>query len=135
MTVASTGARSSSDPAGIEFFGKHYSRPMTVMPFDLVGRWEAASGTAVTGGEGIDALANLIIDGDGRYEWAETVGGVVAGRAVAGGRSNTGTLSIVGQTMTFKVADGSIVARTFLPVAGEPLEAFSLDTDMFTRVG
>lgn len=121
-------------PTGIEFYGKRYSRPMTVKPADLVGRWESARGTAVAGGEGVNRLATLIVEPDGHYRWADTVGGAVYGRATAEGSSSSGTLLISGQTITFKADEGSIVARTFLPVVGEPLEAFSMDTDMFTRI-
>ena len=122
-------------PTGIEFYGKRYSRPMTVMPSDLVGRWESASGTALAGGEGINSLSTLIVETDGRYRWNGTVGGVVAGQATTVGRSSSGTVVIAGQTMTFAADDGSTIARSFLPFGGEPVEAFSLDADMFTRTG
>ncbi len=121
-------------PTGIEFYGKRYSRPMTVEPADLVGRWEAASGSALAGGEGVNALSTLIVEDGGRYGWTGTVGGVVAGRSTAEARSMSGTLLLSGQTITFRADDGSLDTRTFLPVAGEPLEAFSIDTEMFTRV-
>ena len=121
-------------PAGIEFYGKRYSRPGSATTADLVGTWEAAQGTAVGGGDGINRLSTLIVEADGRYRWAETVGGVVDGEASAGGDSWTGTLSISGQTVTFDADDGALDVRTFLPVPGEPLSAFSLDDDLFTRV-
>jgi hypothetical protein len=122
------------DAIGIEFYGKRYSRPITVKPSALVGRWESVSGTAVGGGEGVNQLSTLIVEPDGHYRWAGAVGGVVDGQAAATGSSSSGTLVISGQTITFKADDGSIVPRTFLPMAGEPLEALSIDTDMFTRM-
>jgi hypothetical protein len=120
-------------PDGIEFYGKRYARPMTVEPSDLVGRWESASGTALTEGEWINALSDLLVEADGHYRWTGTVGGLVDGRATAAGSSTSGRLLISGQTITFKADDGSLDAYTFLAVAGEPLEAFSIDTVMFTR--
>jgi hypothetical protein len=35
--------------------------------------------------------------------------------------------------MTFHDDDGTVLARTLLPVAGTPITAMSLDTDLFTR--
>lgn len=122
-------------PTGIEFYGKRYSMPRTVQPADLVGRWESARGSAVSGGEGINRLSTLIVEAEGRYRWEGAVGGIVAGLAAAGGSSNSGTLAISVQSITLKADDGSVDAHTFLPTAGEPLEAFSLDADMFTRLG
>lgn len=121
-------------PTGIEFYGKRYSRPMTVKLSDLVGRWESALGTAVAGGEGVDRVSTLVVEADGHYSWSGTVGGIVAGRASANESSSSGTLLISGQTMTVQADDGALVARTFLPAEGEPLEAFSVDADMFTRM-
>ena len=86
------------------------------------------------GGDGINRLSTLIVEADGRYRWAETVGGVVEGEVSAGGDSWTGTLSISGQTVTFNTDDGALDVYTFLPVAGEPLLVFSLDDDLFTRL-
>ena len=120
-------------PSGIEFYGKRYARPVTVAIADLAGTWEAASGSAITGGDGVNVLSSLIVEADGRYAWADVVGGVVEGRATSTRRSTSGTLQIARQTMTFTADDGSVVARTFLPVGGEPLEAFSLDAELFTR--
>ena len=120
--------------SGIEFYGKRYSRPRTVGITDLAGRWEAASGTALGGGEGINRLSTLTVDAGGSYRRDGAIGGVVDGLASAEGSSSSGTLAIVGQTLTFSADDGSSVARTFLPAAGEPLDSFSLDADMFTRL-
>jgi hypothetical protein len=118
---------------GIEFYGKRYSRPINASIGDLVGRWEATRGTAITGGEGVNATTTLSISADGRYRATAVVGGAVAGRAAAGGSEHTGKLSISGQTMTFHDDDGTVLARTLLPVAGTPITAMSLDTDLFTR--
>lgn len=119
-------------PTGIGFYGKDYARPIAVEPSDLVGRWESAHGMAVGGGVGVNQPSTLIVEPDGRYRWTGTIGGVVAGRATEAGSLSSGTLQISGQTIVFQ-ADGASVARTFLPVAGDPLEAFSLDAEMFTR--
>jgi hypothetical protein len=119
--------------AGIEFYGKRYSQPSTAEPSDLVGRWESARGSAIAGGDGVNRLATLVVEPDGRYSWADTVGGVVGGRAAAESRTTSGSLLISGQTITFTSDDGSIDTATFLPVPGELLTAFSIDTDMFTR--
>jgi hypothetical protein len=35
--------------------------------------------------------------------------------------------------MTFHDDDGTVFDRTLLPVAGTPVTAMSLDTDLFTR--
>ena len=120
-------------PTGIEFYGKRYSRPQVVELADVAGHWEAAHGTAPWGGDGLIALSNLSIESDGHYAWDGTVGGVIEGDASAESSSTSGTLVVTGQTMTFTAEDGSILARTFLPVAGRPIEAFSLDAEMFTR--
>lgn len=119
---------------GIEFYGKRYSKPVTVSVADLVGLWEAARGTAITGGEGINTATTLSIGANGRYRWTGVTGGAAAGRATAGGVTRTGKLSVSGQTMTFLDDDGTASARTLLPAAGTPVAAMSLDTDLFTRV-
>jgi hypothetical protein len=121
------------NPAGIEYYGKRYAQPRAATIADLAGTWEAASGFAIAGGDGINRLSILSVKPDGRYRWGETVGGTVGGLAAATGGADSGTLSIAGQTMAFAANDGSIVARTFLPAAGEQLLAFSLDRDLFTR--
>lgn len=120
--------------SGIEFYGKRYARPTTAKLADLVGRWESARGTAIPGGDGVNALNSLTVEPDGRYRWTGSTGGSVEGRAVAEESSRTGRLNISGQTITFRADDGSVTTHTFLPVAGEPLGAFSIDTDMFTRI-
>jgi hypothetical protein len=119
---------------GIEFHGKRYSRPVAVTLADLAGQWEAARGTAITGGEGINTTTTLSIQPDGRYRWTGVTGGAVAGRATAGGGTRTGRLSVSGQTMTFRDDDGTVSARTLIPVAGTPVAAMSLDADLFTRI-
>ena len=121
-------------PTGIAFYGKRYSKPATAKLSDLVGRWEAASGTAVTGGEGVNRLRELTVDPDGRYRWTTTTGGVVAGRAASGATSRSGILKISGATITLTADDGTVTTHTFLPVQGEPLAAFGLDADLFTRM-
>jgi hypothetical protein len=119
---------------GIEFYGKRYAKPVTVVVADLVGQWEASRGTAITGGEGINTATTLSIDADGRYRWTGVTGGAVAGHATASGVTRTGKLSISGQTMTFRDDDGTVSARTLLPVAGAPVAALGLDADLFTRI-
>ena len=119
---------------GIEFYGKRYAKPVAVVVADLVGQWEASRGTAITGGEGINTATTLSIDADGRYRWTGVTGGEVAGRVTASGGTRTGKLSVSGQTMIFRDDDGSVSARTLLPVAGTPVAAMSLDADLFTRV-
>ncbi len=121
-------------PTGIEFYGKRYARPATVNVPDLAGRWESARGTGVAGGEGINNLNTLTVEPDGRYRWTGTTGGVVAGRAAAAESSRSGKLKISGQTILFEADDGTASAHTFLPVAGVPLGAFSIDADLFTRI-
>lgn len=118
---------------GIEFYGKRYSRPVAADLSKLAGRWEAARGTAVTGGEGVNALTTLSIDRDGRYRWIGVIGGAVAGRATASGSTHSGRVSVVGLTMTFRDDDGTVTTRTLLPVAGTPITALTLDADLFTR--
>jgi hypothetical protein len=120
--------------AGIEFYGKRYSRPASVTVADLVGQWEATRGTAITGGEGINKATTLSIDAAGRYRWTGVIGGAVAGRATAREGTRMGRLSVSGQTMTFLDDDGTVSARTLLPVAGTPVAAMSLDADLFTRI-
>lgn len=120
--------------SGIEFYGKRYSRPVGVTVGQLAGQWESARGTAITGGEGINTITNLMIEADGRYRWSGTTGGEVAGRAAASVVSRSGRLSIVGSTMTLTADDATIVARTLVAVSGTPVSAFSLDADLFTRV-
>jgi len=117
----------------IEFYGKRYARPAPATVADLVGSWEAASGFAIAGGAGINRLSNLTVQADGRYSWADTTGGIVEGMAVAGGSANTGSLEISDQTAAFRADDGSSSEHTFVAVAGEPVTAFTLDQEMFTR--
>lgn len=119
---------------GIEFYGKRYARPATVGVAALAGRWESTRGTAIAGGEGINTATSLIIEADGRYQWSGITGGVVAGEAAAGAAmAASGKLAIAGATATFRGDGGTFAARTFLPAAGTPVSAFSLDADMYTR--
>ena len=121
-------------PDGIEFYGKRYARPAPTTVAAIAGRWESVRGTAVAGGEGGDRFEVLVIRPDGRYQWAAATGGVVAGRAVATDRSMTGQITISGATLTLRADAGAVTSSTFLPAARTPVLAFSLDTDMFTRV-
>ncbi len=121
-------------PDGIEFYGKRYTKPTTVTVSAIAGRWQATRGTALTGGSGINVASLLTIQPDGRYEWLGTTGGVVAGRAVAADTTMEGIVTISGSTITFRSDAGPATARTFLPVAGTPVVAFSVDASMFTRV-
>jgi hypothetical protein len=117
----------------IEFYGKRYARPAAATVAELAGQWEAASGFAIAGGAGINRVSSLTLQADGRYSWADTVGGVVEGLAAAAGSSNSGSLEISGQTATFKADDGSTSEHTFVAVAGQPITAFTLDQETFTR--
>lgn len=123
------------NPDGIEFYGKRYSKPAAVTLAAIAGRWESARGTAITGGAGINRISELVIAADGRYQWASTTGGVVSGRAVATDRSMAGTLTVRGLTIVLRSDAGTSSSHTFLPAAGSPVNAFSVDSDMFTRVG
>ena len=120
-------------PGGIEFYGKRYARPAAVSVAGIAGRWESARGTAIGGGPGIITASILLVQPDGRYQWTSTTGGVVAGRASAGGTASSGTLAISGATLTFRTDDGTPAAHTFLAVAGDPVDVFTLDSKMFTR--
>ncbi len=119
---------------GIEFYGKHYTKPVAVASTALTGRWQATRGTAIAGGSGITAASTLIIQVDGRYEWSRTLGGVVAGRAVASDTTATGVVMAKGSTIVFRPDSGPATSHTFLPAAGTPVTAFSVDTNLFTRV-
>jgi hypothetical protein len=120
-------------PDGIEFYGKRYTTPVAVSIAALAGRWQASRGTAIAGGPGINVASSMIIQPGGRYEWSSTTGGVVAGRAVAADSTMIGVVTISGSTITFKPDSGSSTAHTFLPVAGTPVTAFSVDANMFTK--
>jgi hypothetical protein len=122
------------NPDGIEFYGKRYSKAVSAELAAIVGRWASARGTAITGGAGINRASELVIQADGRYRWDSATGGVASGRAVATDRSVTGTVSVKGLTIIFR-SDAGSTSHTFLPVAGSPVSAFSVDADMFTRVG
>ena len=122
-------------PDGIEFYGKRYSKPAPVSVAAIAGRWEAARGTAIAGGAGINRVSELTIFPDGRYQWGSTTGGMVSGRAVATERSTSGSVSVKGLTIILRSDTGVATSHTFVPVAGTPVNAFSVDADMFTRVG
>jgi hypothetical protein len=100
----------------------------------IVGRWEAARGTAIAGGSGVNRVSELVIQADGRYQWGSTTGGAVSGRAVASDRALSGRVAIKGLTIIFTSDAGVTTSHTFLPAAGSPVNAFSIDADMFTRV-
>jgi hypothetical protein len=121
-------------PDAIEFYGKRYAKPAPAATAAIAGRWESARGTAITGGQGVTRASVLIIQADGRYQWAAATGGTVSGRAVADDRSMTGRLTISGATLTMMSDAGVATSFTFLPAAGTPVEAFSLDANMFTRM-
>jgi hypothetical protein len=121
-------------PDSIEFYGKRYARPASVSVAALAGHWQSTRGMAVVGGQGINTTSTLIVEAGGRYRWSSITGGVVAGRAAADTDAMAaGTLSITEATATFRADDGTVVSRTFLPMSGTPIAAFSLDADMFTR--
>ena len=120
-------------PDGIEFYGKRYTKPVSAPLTAITGRWESARGTAIAGGSGVNVASALVIQPDGRYEWASTTGGVVAGRAAASEVTRTGTVTVKGATIVFTPDRGAATSHTFLPVAGSPVTAFSVDANMFTR--
>jgi hypothetical protein len=121
-------------PDGIEFYGKRYVIPRRVELSSLVGRWEATRGTAIAGGEGVNVAASLVIDGNGRYQWASVTGGVVSGRAAATERAGTGTVTIRGATLQLRADAGTMTTHTFLLAGGTPVQTFTLDRDVFVRV-
>lgn len=121
-------------PDGIEFYGKRYAKPVTVGLGAVVGRWEATRGTAIAGGVGVNVARMLEITADGRYRWTSVTGGLAGGRARATEQAASGTVTIRGATIAFQSDAGTTSRHTFLPVAGNPLTAFSLDGDLFTRV-
>jgi len=120
-------------PDGIEFYGKRYTKPVSASLTAISGRWEAARGTAIAGGSGVNVANSLVIQPDGRYQWASTTGGTVAGRAAASEVTRTGTVTVKGSTIVFTPDSGAATSHTFLPVAGSPVTAFSVDANMFTR--
>jgi hypothetical protein len=121
-------------PDGIEFYGKRYAKPVSVEPGAIVGRWESARGTAIAGGSGVNTASTLVIEPGSRYQWLDTTGGVVAGRAAASERAMTGVVTVTGATMVLTSDAGAATSYTFLPVAGTPITAFSIDGSVFTRV-
>jgi hypothetical protein len=121
-------------PDGIEFYGKRYTKPVLVSASALVGRWEATRGTAIAGGSGINIASTLVIQSDGRYSRSSTTGGAVAGRAVASDKTMTGTVRVTGTTIVFTPDSGPPTTHTLLAAAGDPVQAFSVDANMFTRV-
>lgn len=120
-------------PDSIEFYGKRYAKPIPVRLGAIAGRWESARGTAIAGGPGINAVNTLIISADGHYQWQTTNGGVVGGRAVAGEDSTSGEVLLTGMTITFAPKGGALRSYTFLAAAGQPVTAFSIDANLFTR--
>lgn len=120
-------------PDGIEFFGKRYIKPVTVELASIVGRWEAIRGTAIVGGAGVNEVNSLEISADGRYRWTSVSGGSVSGRAVASEETASGTVTIKGTTIVLHSDAGTTTEYTFLPAGRNPVTAFSLDTDLFTR--
>jgi hypothetical protein len=120
-------------PDGIEFYGKRYTKPVSAPVTAIAGRWESARGTAIAGGSGINVASSLVIQPDGRYQWMSTTGGTVAGRATATEATRSGTVTVKGLTIVFTPDKGAATSHTFLPVAGSPTTAFSVDATMFTR--
>ena len=55
-------------------------------------------------------------------------------RATAGEQAASGKVTLRGATITFQPDAGMMTAYTFLPVAGTPVTAFSLDRALFTRL-
>jgi hypothetical protein len=120
-------------PDGIEFYSKRYTKPVSAPLTAIAGRWEAARGTAIAGGSGVNAVSSLLIQPDGRYQWESTTGGTVAGRAAASDMTKTGRVTVKGATIVFTPDKGAATSHTFLPAAGTPVTAFSVDATMFTR--
>jgi hypothetical protein len=120
-------------PDGIEFYGKRYTKPVSVPLTAIAGQWESARGTAIAGGSGINVASSLVIQPDGRYQWMSTTGGTVAGRATATEATMRGTVTVKGLTIVFTPDKGAATSHTFLPVAGSPTSAFTVDANMFTR--
>jgi len=120
-------------PDGIEFYGKRYTKPVSVPLTAIAGQWESARGTAIAGGSGINVASSLVIQPDGRYQWMSTTGGTVAGRATATEATRTGTVTVKGLTIVFTPDKGAATSHTFLPVPGSPTTAFTVDATMFTR--
>lgn len=120
-------------PNGVEFYGKRYANPVPVALSAIVGTWEGARGTAVTGGSGVNVLTTLVIEENGRYRWADTTGGTVAGGVVASERTRAGVVSMTGATLVFTPDAGPASSHTFVALAGTPVTAFSIDSNMFTR--
>ena len=120
-------------PEGIEFYGKRYTKPVSVPLTAIAGQWESARGTAIAGGSGINVASSLVVQPDGHYQWMSTTGGTVAGRATATEATMRGTVTVKGLTIVFTPDKGAATSHTFLPVAGSPTSAFSVDANMFTR--
>lgn len=121
-------------PDGIEFYGKRYAKPAAAALSAIIGKWEAARGAAIAGGAGVNAASTLVIDAGDRYQWVDTMGGTIGGRSRASERTTTGSLTIIGSTIVFTPDVGTATSHTFLPVTGTPVTAFSVDSNMFTRV-
>jgi hypothetical protein len=116
-------------PNGIEFYNKRYTKPETISVERLVGSWQAALSVG-----DITMTHDLEISLDGSFHWQIVTGGAVPGKAVANtGRDLRGKMAIHGLSATFKGNDGSVLTYTLLPVPGEPMQAFALGRDMFTR--
>jgi hypothetical protein len=120
-------------PDGIEFYGKRYAKAVSAPLTAIAGQWETARGTAIAGGSGVNVTGSLVIQSDGRYQWVGTTGGTVAGRATASEATRTGSVTVKGSTIVFTPDRGAATSHTFLPVAGSPVTAFSVDANMFTR--
>jgi hypothetical protein len=59
---------------------------------------------------------------------------VIGGRAVAhNSRDERGTMSLSGRTATFRAAAGTVKTYTLNVIAGNPLTAFSIENEMFTK--
>ena len=116
-------------PNGIEFYQKRYTKPEPVAVAEIAGRWESA--------KSIGAIATthvLRIASDGSFTWKTDRGGVVAGRAVYSSvRDSRGKVTVRGTIITFHNDDGTTETLTFLRVPGNPIKAFSIGMDMFTR--
>ena len=114
---------------GLEFYQKRYTKPEAVTVAQIAGRWESARSIGA-----IATTHDLRIAADGSFTWKTDRGGVVAGRAVYSSvRDTKGKLSIRGTIIVFRNDDGTSETLTFLRVPGNPIKAFSIGMDMFTK--
>lgn len=121
-------------PSGIEFYGKTYVRPSVANLAALVGRWEAVRGLGIAGGAGARVILTLEIDAAGRFRWRAEGGSSGPHAAHREVKDLRGTLRIQGRRLILQGDDGTVEAHSFLAIPGDPLAAFALGPNMFTRI-